>query len=584
MHPELLEVLRAGLDETDSRRLREIREPVTVGVPPEDAFSSLSVRRDGEIRCYGRRDVRLFDEPGTPVYLSSRDCGLSWKWREPEPDDPGSCFVNPYTGDYIRIGRPNGADSPSDSNDSLMYAEIETPEGQRTRREIPESERYVLARLPQALVARHRLLCTCQMEDGGVYHPVVLRSDDDGVTWRAAHLSSAPRHTVQWPHQGLRWQNGACEPTVAERPDGSLLLLARTSQDVHYQSESFDGGETWSALVPSNIHATLTMPTLFRLSDGRILLFWCNTQPLPELDHRAQWPPLNEGEISGERGEDVFTNRDANHAAISEDGGRTWIGFRELALNPLRNASDFRTRGGNEESLDKSIHQFQAVELPYGKVLLCYGQHPACRRLLIFDPAWLYETGRREDFRHGLDSVSTQVYLRSVSGNYRGVSGHCAWNRTNGAVLVPDPAGNFEEALLIAHIPDSRLQSGVQGMVWNFPASVRGEVTVRLQIEGEGLRLSLCDRWFNPIDETVKALAAFSTRLTREDAPGGGWTAVSLRWDTEAGEAVLSAGGRPLRILSRQQEAPNGLCYLHLQSMETADLRGSLIKWMEKRE
>ena len=176
------------------------------------------------------------------------------------------------------------------------------------------------------------------------------------------------------------------------------------------------------------------------------------------------------------------------------------------------------------------------------------------------------------------------MYLRSVSGNYRGVSGHCAWNRTNGAVLVPDPAGNFEEALLIAHIPDSRLQSGVQGMVWNFPASVRGEVTVRLQIEGEGLRLSLCDRWFNPIDETVKALAAFSTRLTREDAPGGGWTAVSLRWDTEAGEAVLSAGGRPLRILSRQQEAPNGLCYLHLQSMETADLRGSLIKWMEKRE
>lgn len=78
-------------------------------------------------------------------------------------------------------------------------------------------------------------------------------------------------------------------------------------------------------------------------------------------------------------------------------------------------------------------------------MLLCYGQHPACRRLLIFDSAWLYETGRRENFRHGLDSVSTQVYLKSVSGNFRGVSGHCAWNRTNGAVLVPDPDGNFEK-------------------------------------------------------------------------------------------------------------------------------------------
>lgn len=582
MHPELLNILRAGLDETDSRRLRDIREPITVGVPPEDAMRSLSVRRDGEIRCYGRRDVHLFDDPGTPVYLSSRDCGLSWKWREPQPDDIGPCFLNPYTGDYVRVCRPEGAGG-SEKPGSVLYAVIENPDGRQTRREIPGSERCIIERLPQALVSRRRLLCTCQVLDGGVYHPVVLRSDDDGLTWQAAHLSSAPRHTVQWPHKGLRWQNGACEPTVAERPDGSLLLLARTSQDVHYQSESFDGGETWSALVPSNIHATLTMPTLFRLSDGRILLFWCNTQPLPELDHHTQWPALNEGEISGERGEDVFTNRDANHAAISEDGGCTWIGFRELALNPLRNAADFRVRGGNEESLDKSIHQFQAVELPYGKVLLCYGQHPACRRLLIFDPAWLYETGRREDFRRGLGSVSTQVYLKSVSGNFRGVSGHCAWNRTNGAVLVPDPDGNFEEALLIAHIPDIRLLSGVQGMVWNFPASAQGEVTLRLQIAGKGLRLSLCDRWFNPSDVTVEALAAFSTLLTRDEVSGGVWSTVSLRWDLEAGDAVLTADGQTLRTLPLQQQAPNGLCYLHLQSVATADPQGSLIKWMEKR-
>lgn len=34
--------------------------------------------------------------------------------------------------------------------------------------------------------------------------------------------------------------------------------------------------------------------------------------------------------------EDVFTNRDVNHAAISEDDGKSWIGMREMVLNPLR--------------------------------------------------------------------------------------------------------------------------------------------------------------------------------------------------------------------------------------------------------
>jgi hypothetical protein len=76
---------------------------------------------------------------------------------------------------------------------------------------------------------------------------------------------------------------------------------------------------------------------------------------LPELNHDAQ-PGLNQSEREG-RSEDFFTNRDVIHAAISADDGRTWRGFRELYLNDRRNDADFRTTGGNAESLDKSIHQ-----------------------------------------------------------------------------------------------------------------------------------------------------------------------------------------------------------------------------------
>ena len=77
-------------------------------------------------------------------------------------------------------------------------------------------------------------------------------------------------------------------------------------------------------------------------------------------------------------GEDVFTNRDANHAALP--GRRqTWRGFRKFC-STIRNDSDFRTSGGKGEALDKSIHQFQALEMPWWKDFASCGQHKYARR------------------------------------------------------------------------------------------------------------------------------------------------------------------------------------------------------------
>ena len=64
-------------------------------------------------------------------------------------------------------------------------------------------------------------------------------------------------------------------------------------------------------------------------------------EPLPKRDP-SEYPELWEPELEG-RAETVFTNRDALHAAISEDDGKTWIGFREVALDPIRNRADFRS-------------------------------------------------------------------------------------------------------------------------------------------------------------------------------------------------------------------------------------------------
>jgi len=111
-----------------------------------------------------------------------------------------------------------------------------------------------------------------------------------GRRWRylaRGHASSPPPNRVEWPHAGVRWQNYGCEPTVVELSDGRLWMLIRTSQDCHYEAFSEDSGESWTTPVPSRFYATITMPLLFRMNDGRLLIVWNNSTPLPELDHNA---------------------------------------------------------------------------------------------------------------------------------------------------------------------------------------------------------------------------------------------------------------------------------------------------------
>ena len=574
-----VEAMEAALSPESAERLKKIYAPTEVAVPPGDVARGLCVTPDGEIRIYGPAGRKHPNDEGELVYISSRDAGLSWRQvRVGSTDMLCAASYNPQSGRFIGV-HPNEFRRGKNAVCGLdgTYAVLSDKGYDDTDlRFVKLSDRFVhVLKRPIYVESLCRWFIVGEGELREKSRNIfVYSSDDDGESWREQILDHAPAHEAKPPHKSARWQNYSAEPTLVEVDKEHLLIIVRTSQDYHYMHESTDGGMSWSAPAPSPFHATRTMPVLHRLSDGRVVLFWCNTQPLPEIDKEDVFPPLDEDEKSG-KWEDVFTNRDANHLAISDDGCKTFVGFRELFLNTIRNNADFRSIGGTD-SRDKSVHQGEILELPFGKLLVAFGQNAASRRAVILDIDWLYERGRSEDFRLGIGSLSTQMYVKSNLGGLRHFSGHCAYNRTNGAMLVPDPDGSFEEVLQICYSDDPRLVCGKQGAVWNFPAEVRGSVTVRLRVVGSGVRLALLDRWMNPTD--VYAGDYAFTYADIEDCRCG-WCDVRIEFDTEKSAARLLVNGEHRCDLPIGDAAPMGLSYLHMQTLaDSRDYDGTLIK------
>lgn len=517
--------------------------PTVVGVPPAAAVRDLCVRPDGEIRHYGFKDV---GGGKTRVYVASRDLGLNWTTHFAAADDPGAYSLS-------------------------------------TNWPAHELRQVIEMKSRRRLVA---LFSDTRYDEwGGNYHAAAGLSDDGGKTWRRVQLPVVPG--VEREGAGDRrphWYNTGSEPSGVELKDGAILVALRTSGPHVAFTRSRDGGETWETpKADVRFWAANTMPYLLRLSDGRLLFIWNNTQILPTRD-RSEYPELKAWEFDG-TWETVFTNRDALHAAISEDDGRTWSGFRELALTETRNASDFRELGnGIADEHDKSVHQTQAVELPGGKVLIAYGQNSAARRLAIFDVKWLSEKGRTEDFRHGLGVISHHLYVKSQTGGWRGWAGHCAWNRVSGAVMAREPDANpktVREAMWLVRPGDPRLVSDVAGAVWNFPAARKGTVETVCRIEGEGFWLTLNDHWINPCDTFNARCAPFSAFISRKEL-GEGWHRLSAALDSGAKKVTLAVDGKSFATRPMAFAPEAGLSYLHLQTPDDRlDSKGTYFRMLE---
>jgi hypothetical protein len=326
---------------------------------------------------------------------------------------------------------------------------------------------------------------------------------------------------------------GAVEPVVVQLPDGRVWNLIRTQQGRFWESFSTDGAN-WTETRPTDILSSDSPAGLTRLTDGRIVLFWNNCLRYPY----------------------AYGGRQVLHAAISEDGGKTWRGHREVGRDPQRNEAppsnhDYGT-----------AYPFPALGKD-NQVLFTSGQGAGRVFRKILDPAWLYETEQTADFTARAEEWTTFG--------------------TRGVAFVAHPEKAGAKALQIRK-PETAWPAAA---VWNFPSGAGGTLRLRIQIQKgfRGALIGLTDHYSTPFDLEDRYNNLYNLWIGPEGrledgkqlAPGR-WHELELTWSLEAQRCKVRLDGRPAGTLPVNRRSPY-TCYLRLRSTaETTDPAGFLVE------
>ena len=379
-------------------------------------------------------------------------------------------------------------------------------------------------------------------------------SDDSGESWHRSPDTLVVRAPESYHGLGV----GGHEPVIVELKDGKIWMLIRTQMGWLYESFSKDG-LGWSEPQATRFRAPDAPGSIVRLPSGELVLFWNNNDIPSPVDGR--W---------------IYTGRDALHAAISEDDGKTWRGFREVYLDPFRNEIP-------PETGDRGTAYPHAAATPNGQIILSSGQGKGRHKLFRVNPAWLYETHHEDDFSRGLDGWSVFKSYGPVSGYRR--------KRIAGAQRIPHPsrAGAW---VLHQRRPDEKTGDGA---TWNFPTGRSGRLTLRILVRkgfGGGL-ITLTDRFIYPSDADLSKVV-FTLPVGADGSLGDGaklefdrWHTLEMAWRVELdppqggwpGRCIVSMDGREVATRPQLNRARSGLSYLRLHSTApTIDKAGFLIE------
>ena len=346
---------------------------------------------------------------------------------------------------------------------------------------------------------------------------ISMFSDDNGDSWQfsennikiAAHTPNNTRY-------------GGVEPALIELKDGRIWMLIRTRLGHLYESYSLDAGSSWQPPKRTNFISSDSPATTVRLSDGRIVIFWCSNQ---------RWDDPRSYAMGG---------REVLHAAISADEGKTWKGFREILV--------VSTSGSKKG--DRGTSYPSAVETNQGKLAVIAGQGEAQRAIVLFDPAWLEEKSQTDNFSEGL--LQWTLFGSDSLSSWQDISG-----KRHG------PALRIRKS-------QSQVNHDTQA-VWNFPMSAQGELQVRItRNEGSaGIHLALTDHFSICADTAASKNAVATFELTKDDADhawqkGNGKMEIKVRWNTQDQKAILSVNGKQTAVVAFHRKPDFGVNYLRI--------------------
>jgi len=556
--------LPASQDVRLTKRLGDVFEPVFMFVPTSNG-GSLITEPDGTVRFLYRLGPG-HEGSGAFVYEDiSRDGGESWFLEQLSLNTGrGSrseiAEVHPFTGEiYLMFTRGDGRLLRTRNQRTLWNQEIRLPFRVNFT---TGSFIWLQQEEPSGF---HRLLAAVPAEGGVVTH----YSDDDGVTW------SGPSNLIFSPEVPGRWTNPAASPQMVELENGKIWMLLRNSQDHLWECFSDDWGTSWSEARPSPFTGVFSNLRLKRIPDGRLLLLWLNSMPRTGV--------TREGSFHN-------TARDVLHAAVSEDDGRTWIGFREVALDRRRHELIY----SQVPAYDAGIHHQKFTVTKDNKVIVFTGQddegignESLHRQALIFDLGWLYESSRSTDFSQGYEDLC----VFKLSGDRWGKTNY--YSRVAGATLVEHPERPFRRVLQLGREKCDWVFNDQDGACWNFPIGKSGILETRILLRRgyRGGLISLTDCFYNPSDNGGDEAAMYvfvipedrrvnlATVLEPER-----WYTIRLEWNGTQDEEIHSCkvfvnGQQQPESLRLLNPSPNGICYVRFRSTASQeDLAGFLVE------
>ncbi len=524
--------------------------PIYLGEP--QAHEGATLLRDGDstiIYIYRNGDWDTGGFSNAVFYRLSDDEGRTWTEEKVLLETPGNVAqsfstISPISGEIMvfYIDRGNGVICARSENNRKTWT--------FTPMNLPDSSALNTSCYGNALWVnigdKKRVLSGFH---GGGLGAGVFYSDDDGHSWKSSARVNVP-NTI--PNI---WQTGAVEPSFAELSNGDILMYLRNSNFNIWKSVSKDKGVSWSDPEKTNLYCgDNSWITLKNLSKNRLILIWNNAKALRPEVTQDKWN---------------FTGREVLHIAISEDQGNTWIGYRELMLDRLRDSMFVNHPG------DKGLNESKLVETHNGNVLVLCGQAEGHRSFVLVDPNWIYERKRYDDFSNGISQWSRQkimirpaVYNRWYHHNYE---------RKPGAVLVAHPNQQNKQVLHVRRPIDTTVYSQRDGAVWNFPAGKRGYIKTRIRLNKgfKGCSIALNDRWFQPIDNQGR-----STAMHVLEIPGhrklndanvllvDSWITIKMAWDHLAPSPICQVfiNNKSIKDLELMNPCSGGISYLRFRS------------------